>query len=290
MGLSGCCGIIKYLVILVNLLFWLIGFAIVLLAIWMLTDPTFLISMTQNENNYFIGLYILLVVGGLMLSVAFLGCCGAFKESQCMLFSFFSCLLIVLVAEIAAGAWAYHNSAKLDSYVRSAVKEAVQDEYSVVATRTTTMDSIQKYFHCCGAEGPNDWQSSVYNNADRSSIVNIAISKLNVAYKVPESCCVEGLSAAECNNARTKGLITSIIKDDIYSDENRGKSSENAHFYEEILIRNSLYQLRPSIHAAFGLTRIHRGWLDGPDHMGGSYNRFRWICYSWNVNTSLHKT
>lgn len=58
---------------------------------------------------------------------------------------FFSCLLIVLVAEIAAGAWAYHNSAKLDSYVRSAVKEAVQDEYSVVATRTTTMDSIQKY-------------------------------------------------------------------------------------------------------------------------------------------------
>ena len=53
--------------------------------------------------------------------------------------------MIVLVAEIAAGAWAYHNSAKLDSYVRSAVKEAVQDEYSVVATRTTTMDSIQKY-------------------------------------------------------------------------------------------------------------------------------------------------
>lgn len=218
MGLNGCCGIIKYLVILVNLAFWLIGFGIVLLAIWMLTDPTFLISMTQNENNYFIGLYILLVVGGLMLSVAFLGCCGAFKESQCMLFSFFSCLLIVLVAEIAAGAWAYHNSAKLDSYVRSAVKEAVQDEYSVVATRTTTMDSIQKYFHCCGAEGPNDWQSSVYNNADRSSIINIAISKLNVAYKVPESCCVEGLSAAQCNDARNTGLITSIIRADIYND------------------------------------------------------------------------
>lgn len=215
MGLTGCCGIIKYLVILVNLLLWLI--AIVLLALWMLTDP-FLITTSQNESNYFIGLYILLIVGGLLLSIAFLGCCGAFKESQWMLSAFFSCLLIVLVAEIAAGAWAYHNSAKLDSYVRTAVKEAVQNEYSVIATRTTTMDSIQKYFHCCGAEGPNDWQSSVYNNADRSSVVNIAISKLNVAYKVPESCCVEGLSAAECNNARTKGLITSIIKDDIYSD------------------------------------------------------------------------
>uniref|UniRef100_A0A8D8NCT0 CD9 antigen n=2 Tax=Culex pipiens TaxID=7175 RepID=A0A8D8NCT0_CULPI len=87
MALHGCCGVIKYLVVLVNLLFWFVGFSIVLLAIWMLTDPSFLISMTQNESNYFIGLYILLVVGGLMLTVAFLGCCGAFKESRCMLLS-----------------------------------------------------------------------------------------------------------------------------------------------------------------------------------------------------------
>uniref|UniRef100_A0A8D8G6S0 CD9 antigen n=1 Tax=Culex pipiens TaxID=7175 RepID=A0A8D8G6S0_CULPI len=145
MALHGCCGVIKYLVVLVNLLFWFVGFSIVLLAIWMLTDPSFLISMTQNESNYFIGLYILLVVGGLMLTVAFLGCCGAFKESRCMLLSFFSCLLIVLVAELAAGAWAYHNSSKLDTYVRSAVKNAVQDEYSVLPTRTATLDSIQKY-------------------------------------------------------------------------------------------------------------------------------------------------
>ncbi|XP_053682298.1 tetraspanin-2-like isoform X2 [Sabethes cyaneus] len=218
MSLTGCCGIVKYLVILVNLLFWIIGFALVLLSIWMLTDPTFLISMTQNENNYFIGLYILLVVGGLIVTVAFLGCCGAFKESEYMLFSFFSCLLIVLVAEVAAGTWAYRNSSKLDTYVRTAVKEAVQDEYSVVATRTATVDSIQKYFRCCGAEGPNDWQSSVYNHADRSSFVNIAISKLNVVYKVPESCCVEGLSTEECNSFRSKGLITSIATPVIYTD------------------------------------------------------------------------
>lgn len=217
MALHGCCGVIKYLVVLVNLLFWFVGFSIVLLAIWMLTDPSFLISMTQNESNYFIGLYILLVVGGLMLTVAFLGCCGAFKESRCMLLSFFSCLLIVLVAELAAGAWAYHNSSKLDTYVRSAVKNAVQDEYSVLPTRTATLDSIQKYFQCCGAEGPNDWQSSVYNNADRSSLVDIAISKLNIAYKVPESCCHEGISVDVCNTVRNIGMLTSIAKPVVYT-------------------------------------------------------------------------
>ncbi|XP_058468151.1 tetraspanin-2-like isoform X2 [Malaya genurostris] len=196
----------------------LIGFALVLLSVWMLTDPTFLVSLTQNENNYFIGLYILLVVGGLMLTIAFLGCCGAYKKSQCMLFSFFSCLLIVLVAEVVAGAWVYHNSAKLNTYVRTAVKEAVQNEYSIIATRTATLDSMQKYFHCCGAEGPNDWQSSVYNKVDRSTFINIAISKLNVAYKVPETCCVEGISVDECDAVRITGVFTSIASPVIYSE------------------------------------------------------------------------
>lgn len=217
MSLNKCFVVIKHLVISVNLIFWFIGFGIVLLATWMLTDPTFLISMTQNESNYFIGLYTCLIVGGVMLIVPFLGCCGAFKESQCMLASFFSCFMIIIVAEIAAGAWAYHNSEKLDSYVRSAVKEAVQDEYSVVASRTTTLDSIQKYFHCCGADGPNDWKSSVYNNVDRSSIVNIAISKLNVGYKVPESCCIERLSTEDCNKARNEGRSIFTTSTDIYT-------------------------------------------------------------------------
>jgi uncharacterized membrane protein len=53
----------------------------------MLTDPTFLVSMTQEEKHYYIALYIFFAVGALMLLVAFLGCCGAFRESQCMLVS-----------------------------------------------------------------------------------------------------------------------------------------------------------------------------------------------------------
>lgn len=65
----------------------LIGLAVVILAIWMLTDPTFYVSMAQDENNYYISLYIFLAAGALLLFVAFLGCCGAFKESKCMLIS-----------------------------------------------------------------------------------------------------------------------------------------------------------------------------------------------------------
>lgn len=51
----------------------------------MLTDPTFYMSMAQDESSYYIGIYLFLAVGLLMFIVGFLGCCGAIKESQCML-------------------------------------------------------------------------------------------------------------------------------------------------------------------------------------------------------------
>lgn len=132
----------------------------------MLTDPTFLISMTQDENNYYIGLYIFLAIGALMLIVAFLGCCGAFKESQCLLvsvrillastnqsgahnlihsFQFFCCLLVILVAEVAAGVWAWQNRNEFNAMVESSVQHTVKDEYNVVHSRTVAFDSIQHH-------------------------------------------------------------------------------------------------------------------------------------------------
>uniref|UniRef100_U5EXL7 Tetraspanin n=1 Tax=Corethrella appendiculata TaxID=1370023 RepID=U5EXL7_9DIPT len=210
MGLNGCCSVIKYLVILVNLIFWIVGLAIVVLSIWMLTDPTFLISMTQDENHYYIGLYILFAVGALMVTVAFLGCCGAFKESQCMLVSFFCCLLIVLVAEVAAGSWTYHNRDKLDDIVRAAVKNSVQEEYGVVSSRTIAFDSIQKYYECCGADGPNDWASSKYNNVDKSNFLDATLGKLNPIYNIPESCCKEQTEKLICETVRKTGITASI--------------------------------------------------------------------------------
>ncbi|XP_026482691.1 CD9 antigen-like, partial [Ctenocephalides felis] len=122
----------------------LVGLAVLILAVWMLSDPTFYLSMTQDESNYYIGIYIFLAAGALMLVVAFLGCCGAFRENTCMLVSFFCCLLIILVAEIAAGAWVYYNADRLEGMVRASVKATVQEEYGIIQSRTITFDAIQK--------------------------------------------------------------------------------------------------------------------------------------------------
>lgn len=51
-----------------------------------------------------------------------------------------------MVAQIAAGAWAFHNQDKLDDIIRAAVKSTVQHEYgqSTMSSQTVTFDALQK--------------------------------------------------------------------------------------------------------------------------------------------------
>lgn len=98
----------------------------------MLADQTFLVSLAQQQQNYIAGLYIILAAGGLLMIVSFLGCCGAFRESQCMLIGFFGCLLVVVVAQIAAGAWLYSNSDRLESILHDSVMVTVKVSFLVV--------------------------------------------------------------------------------------------------------------------------------------------------------------
>lgn len=52
--------------------------------------------------------------------------------------------MIILVAEISAGVWAYTNSGHLQEFVRENVKNTVQQEYGQVSTRTELYDVIQQ--------------------------------------------------------------------------------------------------------------------------------------------------
>ncbi|KAI4900040.1 hypothetical protein NFI96_028140, partial [Prochilodus magdalenae] len=59
------------------------------------------------------GVYILIAVGAVMMFVGFLGCYGAIQESQCLLGTFFACLVILFACEVAAGIWGFINKDKL---------------------------------------------------------------------------------------------------------------------------------------------------------------------------------
>jgi hypothetical protein len=59
-------------------------------------------------------------------------------------------MLIILTAEVAAGVWAYINSDKLELFVKSNIKNTIDNEYGVVESRTEVIDLIQSKLECCG--------------------------------------------------------------------------------------------------------------------------------------------
>ncbi|CAK9824393.1 CD9 antigen [Anthophora retusa] len=217
MVLSECYGCVKYALVCVNFIFWALGLAAVVLAVWLLTDQTFIMSVAQEQHNFNAGLYILFAAGSLILIVAFLGCCGAFRSSQRMLVAFFSCLLVVIVAQIAAGAWLYTNSDRLEELVKSSVINTVKNKYGEDVAYTEAVDAFQTDLGCCGATGPSDWIGSKYATRDPSIPVGLTVSgDANNVYKVPESCCKDKDSTA-CKAARNI-KVASIVSPAIYSE------------------------------------------------------------------------
>ncbi|RWS04749.1 UHRF1-binding protein 1-like protein, partial [Dinothrombium tinctorium] len=150
---------------------------------------------------------VLVVIGVVLFAIAFLGCCGAFKENHCMLVTFSIIILIILIVELIIGGViiAFKNE------VRAAVKTALtklMDQYHPQEhndTVSTVIDELQQRQHCCGVESYKDWY-------------NVTSWKHNMS--VPSSCCKNSTESqnSDCapQNAYTEGcldVIESIIKE-----------------------------------------------------------------------------
>lgn len=208
MALSGCYGVLKWIVFFVNLIFWLAGVGVLALSIWLLFDQA-VVFMAKGAQDYATGTYILLAAGALMTVIGFLGCCGALRESQCLLGTFFVFLMIILVAEIAGGVWAYMNRADLNKLVQESVRDTVRRDYGKDDVTTKTFDMIQKSLKCCGAESYASWANSAYNGVGEKSPLEIGISAMAPTYSLPKSCCVDPDSDV-CEATRKLGSINFV--------------------------------------------------------------------------------
>uniref|UniRef100_A0A914X2U9 Tetraspanin n=1 Tax=Plectus sambesii TaxID=2011161 RepID=A0A914X2U9_9BILA len=95
-------------VIIFTLFFWLTGFVLLFLGIWMLVDPKRnylldLVNFSEDEPLLKFAAYSCLAAGSITLVIGFLGCCGALKGVRCMLGTFVLFLLFLFLAELTIG-------------------------------------------------------------------------------------------------------------------------------------------------------------------------------------------
>uniref|UniRef100_A0A8C7FJU3 CD9 antigen-like n=1 Tax=Oncorhynchus kisutch TaxID=8019 RepID=A0A8C7FJU3_ONCKI len=132
---------VKYLLFIFNFIFWLMGSLVLAVGLWLRFDPetVALLNGDGAPDTFFYGVYILIIAGSLVMLVGFFGCCGAIRESQCLLGSFFACLLIIFGAEVAAGVFGFLNKDKIIEDVQNYYIKSYNDN------KNNTM--IQNSYH-----------------------------------------------------------------------------------------------------------------------------------------------
>ncbi|XP_021568928.1 CD9 antigen-like, partial [Carlito syrichta] len=134
----------------------LAGIAVLAIGLWLRFDSqtkSIFEQETNNNSNFYTGVYILIGAGALMMLVGFLGCCGAVQESQCMLGLFFGFLLVIFAIEIAAAIWGYSHKDEVikelqDFYTDTYAKLKNKDE-----PQRETLKAIHSALNCCGVAG-----------------------------------------------------------------------------------------------------------------------------------------
>lgn len=151
MGVEGCTKCIKYLLFVFNFVFWLAGGVILGVALWLRHDPqtTSLLYLELGDkpapSTFYVGIYILIAVGAVMMFVGFLGCYGAIQESQCLLGTFFTCLVILFACEVAAGIWGFVNKDQIAKDVKQFYDQALQQ--AVMDDDANNAKAVVKTFH-----------------------------------------------------------------------------------------------------------------------------------------------
>ncbi|CAH1787314.1 unnamed protein product [Owenia fusiformis] len=200
MGLScgaQCC---KFILFAFNFIFWLAGAALLGLGIWLRVDRNVLsileiAKIDSNDPLITIVSYVLIGIGAFVFLVGFLGCCGACQESPCMLWLYCFFLIIVMLAQIAAGILAGIYRNRLGDELRKGMANAHNKNYGQPGQDgfTRSWNAVQVSLRCCGVNGPADYSNSTWAKTSGGNNT------------IPDTCCKLSNTDSENPMPKDKG-------------------------------------------------------------------------------------
>ncbi|AWP08238.1 putative CD82 antigen [Scophthalmus maximus] len=158
---KGCITVTKYFLFLFNLLFFIFGALIMGFGLWVLFDnQSFIAVLQESSDTVKVASYILIGVGSLSMAMGFFGCIGAIYEIRCLLGLYFTCLLLILIAQVTAGVLIYFQREPLKYEMSNIIKGMIINYTGENRTTEHTWDFIQRTMMCCGWTGPGNWSEN----------------------------------------------------------------------------------------------------------------------------------
>jgi len=176
MGLSCGMSMVKYGLFIFNLVCAVAGIALIVVG----AIPLFKIDDIRDafpENNPALVPIIVVVLGSIIFTISFFGCCGAIRESQCMMTMYALMLFVLVVLQIVVAVYAFMYTEELATAARNGFGTLWTERNDMRSAKA--IDGIQQALQCCGSSGPADWGSNVPDSccaSNASCSVNTAFS------------------------------------------------------------------------------------------------------------------
>uniref|UniRef100_A0A0A1WDB6 Tetraspanin n=1 Tax=Zeugodacus cucurbitae TaxID=28588 RepID=A0A0A1WDB6_ZEUCU len=100
---------------------------------------------------------LLITLGSVVVFIAFLGCCGAIRESVCMTMCYAVFLLVLLIIQLAIVVLLWANKEKFNA----AMGEVIDKAWDERRREPAVFEAIQQSLKCCGKSGITDYVLSV---------------------------------------------------------------------------------------------------------------------------------
>lgn len=191
-----CSGFLKIMMFIFNGGIFVAGAAILGVGVWVKVDSASLLGIVGNIEDAPPGLnellnvsYLFIGVGAVLLIIGFLGCCGAVRESRCMLLTFFSIVLIIFLAEVAGAVVLFvfkDLAGDLLLGLEKEVRENIQKEYGKSDSLTSLWNATMEGLECCGYRNYTDFDGSPYYEDHGGDVY-------------PNRCCNETITVGICN-------------------------------------------------------------------------------------------
>ncbi|XP_048833592.1 tetraspanin-1-like [Brienomyrus brachyistius] len=184
-----CFRCVKVTMIIFNMLIFLSGTALLAVGVWVTVNKASFLSMLgplSAQATQFANIGVLCIATGLVLFLlGFLGCCGAYGESKCLILMFFVVLLIISIAEVAGGIVLLADSSLAKSILTDWAAPALKTQYGTDPDVTQIWNATMTELSCCGVTNYTDFTNSSYEVQHGGSY--------------PPACCAPG--SAQCNLA-----------------------------------------------------------------------------------------
>lgn len=201
MGLASWAKVLKYLILLFNLIFFICGISMICIgaaiSIKFEITPAVLANLPQFDSGLAVKALTsapmaCVIAGIIVMIVVMFGCIGAWREGPCLLglFSFLMiiCVIVQFGAAVTISSWSSITDSD-EGIIQTHFKDMIV-HYNSTNPTSRAIDSVQTMLKCCGSTSPEDWrENTMMNNTE------------NGAYHMPKSCCQNDIvEGAACDS------------------------------------------------------------------------------------------